>query len=202
MTQLQNASIISEFINNEKFFKASVEKTFASLDTNNDGFISFAEMAKELISLKILKTSLDVDGIALSHVELKELRRDIFTRFDRDGSMMVDLEEFQEEMREMIVAVANSLKNPKRDKPWDLVQGLYLTVARPLKSSKQHGVGCLVNPDEGAAGSGGIPAWTPRREGEGDRANGNLVNASNGRPFRALYGELRLLLAEPRSAAF
>ncbi|PKU80503.1 hypothetical protein MA16_Dca026793 [Dendrobium catenatum] len=117
MTQLQDASIISEFINDEKLFKASVESTFASLDANNDGFISFAEMAKELISLKILKTSLDIDGIALSDVELKELRRDIFTRFDRDGGRMVDLEEFQEEMREMLVAVANSLSLSKARDP-------------------------------------------------------------------------------------
>lgn len=117
MSQLQDGSIISEFVSNEKLFKSSTENRFASLDTDNDGFISIAEMAKELISLRMLKTCLDVDGIALSHGELKELRRDVFARFDSDGSGMVDLEKFQEEMREMLIQVANSLSLSKDREP-------------------------------------------------------------------------------------
>lgn len=61
------------------------------------------------MSLRMLHTCFDVDEIGLSHPELVELHRDIFSRFDRDGGCAVDLEEFGEEMKEMFMAVADRI---------------------------------------------------------------------------------------------
>ncbi|KAG0488667.1 hypothetical protein HPP92_007248 [Vanilla planifolia] len=109
MFLLRNGAIIHNFLGNEHTFRASVKKCFAGLDADRDGYISFAEMARELMSLRMLKTSLGVDGIALSHVEFRELHRDIFAGFDREGNSVVGLEEFEEEMRVMLKAVAGCL---------------------------------------------------------------------------------------------
>ncbi|PKA48856.1 hypothetical protein AXF42_Ash016372 [Apostasia shenzhenica] len=107
MSHQLNGAAICEFVNDARAFSASVEERFARLDGDEDGLISFAEMAKELMSLEMLRACFGVTaGVALSHEQLVELHRDVFAQLDRDGRRMVDLREFGEEMREMLLAVA------------------------------------------------------------------------------------------------
>ncbi|KAL0919435.1 hypothetical protein M5K25_011529 [Dendrobium thyrsiflorum] len=118
MSLVITEAAITGFINNAQVFKSSIENRFASLDANGDGLISFMEMAKELMGLRMLHTCFDVDEIGLSHPDLVELHRDIFSRFDSDGSRAVDLEEFGEEMKEMLIAVADRIGTSKNTRSW------------------------------------------------------------------------------------
>ncbi|KAG0488668.1 hypothetical protein HPP92_007479 [Vanilla planifolia] len=119
MSASLTGAAISDFVHDKEAFMASVSGRFAILDADADGLISFADMARELLTLRMLDTCFDVDGVDLSHPDLVELHRDIFSRLDRDGSRTaVDLEEFGDEMSEMLMAVACSLGLPKTKWTW------------------------------------------------------------------------------------
>ena len=50
---LDGATIVN-FLQDEEAFSASVLNRFAYLDTDNDGLLSYAEMLKELQSLRVV----------------------------------------------------------------------------------------------------------------------------------------------------
>ncbi|XP_008806343.1 uncharacterized protein LOC103719056 [Phoenix dactylifera] len=107
--EILDGATIRDFLEDEGAFNGSVEDRFASLDTDRDGRLSYAEMARELMSLRVLETHFGVDEVKLSRDELVQLYHGLFARFDHDGNGAVDLEEFRAEMREMMLAVANGL---------------------------------------------------------------------------------------------
>uniref|UniRef100_A0A0D9XEZ9 EF-hand domain-containing protein n=1 Tax=Leersia perrieri TaxID=77586 RepID=A0A0D9XEZ9_9ORYZ len=106
--EILDSKTILSFVEDEGAFNSSVDGRFAALDTNHDGLLSYAEMANELMSLRVLETHFGVDA-AVSADELVAVYRGLFDRFDRDGSGAVDLEEFRAEMKEVLLAVANGL---------------------------------------------------------------------------------------------
>lgn len=90
-------------------FNSTVDDRFAALDGDRDGRLSYADMAGELMSLRVLETHFGVDGAAATDAELVDLYRGLFARFDRDGDGAVDREEFRAEMKEVMLAVASGL---------------------------------------------------------------------------------------------
>ncbi|WOL19471.1 hypothetical protein Cni_G28269 [Canna indica] len=107
--EILDGSTILEFVEDEGAFNGSVEERFATLDEDNDGRLTYAEMARELMSLRVREIHFGVDELDLSHDELAKLYRGLFGRFDRDGNGTVELEEFRAEMREVMLAVATGL---------------------------------------------------------------------------------------------
>ncbi|XP_073118234.1 uncharacterized protein [Elaeis guineensis] len=107
--EILDGATLREFVEDEGAFNGSVEDRFASLDTDRDGRLSYAEMARELMSLRVVETHFGMDEVKLSTDELVRLYRGLFARFDHDGNGTIDLEEFRSEMREMMLAVANGL---------------------------------------------------------------------------------------------
>jgi hypothetical protein len=107
--EILDGKTVLSFVEDEGAFNSSVDGRFAALDTNRDGLLSYAEMANELMSLRVLDKHFGVDEAAMGADELVELYRGLFARFDRDGNGAVDLEEFRAEMKEMLLAVANGL---------------------------------------------------------------------------------------------
>ncbi|XP_006660757.1 uncharacterized protein LOC102706962 [Oryza brachyantha] len=107
--EILDGKTVRSFVEDEGAFNSSVDGRFAALDTNRDGLLSYAEMAKELMSLRVLEKHYGVDEAAMSDDELVELYHGLFARFDRDGNGTVDLEEFRAEMKEVLLAVANGL---------------------------------------------------------------------------------------------
>uniref|UniRef100_A0A0D9X9G5 EF-hand domain-containing protein n=1 Tax=Leersia perrieri TaxID=77586 RepID=A0A0D9X9G5_9ORYZ len=79
------------------------------LDADRDGALSYADMAGELMSLRVLETHFGFDDDAASADELAAMYRGLFARFDRDGDGKVGLHEFRAEMKEVMLAVANGL---------------------------------------------------------------------------------------------
>ncbi|XP_042479643.1 uncharacterized protein LOC122060574 [Macadamia integrifolia] len=103
-----DATTILNFIEDEEAFKNSVRDRFDHLDTNHDGILSYAEMEKELQSLRIFETHFGVD-LKMDPDELAVVYRSLFLQFDHDSNGTVDLEEFMEETKGMMLAVVNGL---------------------------------------------------------------------------------------------
>ncbi|KAM0902429.1 hypothetical protein ACQ4PT_019320 [Festuca glaucescens] len=108
--EILDGRTVQSFVEDEGAFNASVDGRFAALDANHDGLLSYAEMAGELMSLRVLEKHFGVDEAGvLGPDELAGLYRGLFTRFDRDGDGAVDKEEFRAEMKEVMLAVASGL---------------------------------------------------------------------------------------------
>lgn len=107
--EILDGATIRDFVEDEREFNVSVEDRFKVLDANGDGLLSYKEMARELMSLRVLETHFGVDGVRLGREELVKLYGSLFRKFDHDGNGAVDLEEFRAEMREMMLAIAGGL---------------------------------------------------------------------------------------------
>ncbi|XP_047046666.1 uncharacterized protein LOC124651664 [Lolium rigidum] len=108
--EILDGRTVQSFVEDEGAFNASVDGRFAALDANHDGLLSYAEMAAELMSLRVLEKHFGVDEAGvLGPDELAGLYHDLFVRFDRDGDGAVDKEEFRAEMKEVMLAVASGI---------------------------------------------------------------------------------------------
>lgn len=107
--EILDGSTVRSFVEDERAFNSSVDGRFAALDADHDGLLTYAEMAGELMSLRVLERHFGVDEAAVAPEELGALYRGLFARFDRDGSGMVDRHEFRAEMKEVMLGVANGL---------------------------------------------------------------------------------------------
>jgi hypothetical protein len=106
--EILDGSTVRSFVEDERAFNSSVDGRFAALDADH-GLLTYAEMAGELMSLRVLERHFGVDEAAVAPEELGALYRGLFARFDRDGSGKVDRHEFRAEMKEVMLAVANGL---------------------------------------------------------------------------------------------
>ncbi|KAF0931831.1 hypothetical protein E2562_005794 [Oryza meyeriana var. granulata] len=107
--EILDGRTVESFVEDEGAFNSTVDARFAALDADRDGRLSYADMAGELMSLRVLDTHFGVDEAAMSADELVELYHGLFARFDRDGDGAVDREEFRAEMKEVMLAVASGL---------------------------------------------------------------------------------------------
>ncbi|CAA7407920.1 unnamed protein product [Spirodela intermedia] len=107
--EVLDGATIRDFVEDESSFNGSIEGRFAALDANHDGLLSYAEMARELESLRVVETHFGVDEVAAPSEELRQLYGSLFAQFDHDGNGAVDLEEFRSETRKMMLAVASGL---------------------------------------------------------------------------------------------
>ncbi|KAG8049831.1 hypothetical protein GUJ93_ZPchr0009g1537 [Zizania palustris] len=107
--EILDGKTIRSFVEDEGAFNSSVDGRFAALDTDRDGLLSYSEMARELMSLRVLDRHFGVDEAAMSPDELGQLYRGLYARFDHDGNGAVDLGEFRAEMKEVMLAVANGI---------------------------------------------------------------------------------------------
>ncbi|XP_006659560.1 uncharacterized protein LOC102705935 [Oryza brachyantha] len=110
--EILDGGTVRSFVDDEGAFNASVDGRFAALDADRDGLLSYADMAGELMSLRVLERRFGVDSDEAARPgadELAALYRGLFARFDRDGDGKVGLHEFRAEMKEVMLAVANGL---------------------------------------------------------------------------------------------
>ncbi|KAJ4747484.1 Calcium-binding EF-hand family protein [Rhynchospora pubera] len=108
--ELLDGTTILGFIEDKVAFNTLIDARFASLDSDSDGKLTYAEMAKELMSLRVLGSYFGaMDEPSLSHDEAAQLYQSLFKQFDKDGDGMVNLKEFKMEMKEVMLAVAHGL---------------------------------------------------------------------------------------------
>ncbi|OIW07370.1 hypothetical protein TanjilG_10205 [Lupinus angustifolius] len=104
---LDGATIVN-FIEDEEAFTISICKRFAYLDKDNDGLLSYAEMLKELQCLRVFETHFGVD-VEPDPDELDRVYESLFIQFDHNLNGTVDLEEFKEETKQMMLAMADGM---------------------------------------------------------------------------------------------
>lgn len=104
---LDGATIVN-FLEDEEAFTISVCNRFAHLDTNHDGLLSYAEMLKELQSLRVLETHFGID-VETDPDELARVYESLFVQFDHNLNGTIDLEEFKKETKQMMLAMADGL---------------------------------------------------------------------------------------------
>ncbi|PON56086.1 Parvalbumin [Trema orientale] len=106
--EVLDATTIVNFVEDQEAFHVSICDRFAHLDTNHDGLLSYAEMLKELKSLRVIETHFGID-VKSNPDELAQVYGSLFDLFDHDSSGTVDLEEFESETKRMMLAMANGL---------------------------------------------------------------------------------------------
>ena len=106
--EILDGATITSFVEDEEAFNVSVSGLFAQLDTDKDGLLSYAEMLKELQSLRVFETHFGVD-VKRDPDELARVYDSLFVQFDHDLNGRVDLQEFKEETKQMMLAMANGL---------------------------------------------------------------------------------------------
>jgi len=104
-----DGSTVRAFVADEAAFARSVDARFAALDANGDGVLSRAELRRALESFRLL------DGAGFGSArpaplpaEVAALYDVVFEQFD-DHSGAVDRAEFCDEMRRIMLAVAEGL---------------------------------------------------------------------------------------------
>ncbi|KAI3448951.1 hypothetical protein Pfo_005616 [Paulownia fortunei] len=103
-----DGSTVRSFVNDETHFQKSVAEAFASLDLNNDGVLSRSELRRASESLRLIETHFGVD-VPTPAEELAKLHDSVFEKFDCDNSGTVDQEEFGNEMRNILLAIADGI---------------------------------------------------------------------------------------------
>ncbi|XP_059651119.1 uncharacterized protein LOC132298774 [Cornus florida] len=104
---LDGANIVS-FVEDEEAFNGSIHDRFTCLDTDHDGLLSYAELLKELQSLRVFETHFGID-VKTEQDELSRVYTSLFVQFDHDSNGSVDFEEFKAETKQMMLAMANGL---------------------------------------------------------------------------------------------
>ena len=102
--ELLDAVTILGFVEDEDAFTKWVRTRFAALDTNHDGFLSYVEMVEELKQFRVFETQADPDP-----EEVARTHGSMFKQFDHDCNGVVDFEEFKEETKNIMLAMANGL---------------------------------------------------------------------------------------------
>ncbi|KAH6772925.1 Calcium-binding EF-hand family protein [Perilla frutescens var. hirtella] len=107
-----DGTTVRSFVNDVAAFQKSVDEAFASLDLNNDGVLSRSELRRAFESMRLIESHFGVD-VATPPEELTKLYDSIFAKFDCDKSGSVDHEEFKEEIKNILLAIADGLgSNP------------------------------------------------------------------------------------------
>ncbi|KAK6918784.1 EF-hand domain [Dillenia turbinata] len=106
--EVLDGTTILRLVEDEEAFNSLIKDRFACLDTNHDGLLSYAEMLKELQSLRVLETHFGID-LKTDPDELANIYGSLFLQFDHDANGTVDMEEFKDEMKQMMLAMANGL---------------------------------------------------------------------------------------------
>ncbi|XP_028799883.1 uncharacterized protein LOC114755172 [Neltuma alba] len=104
---LDGATIVS-FVEDEEAFDISVSDLFGQLDTDKDGLLSYGEMLNELKRLRVFETHFGID-VKTEQDEAARVYDSLFVQFDHDLNGRVDLREFKEETKKMMIAMANGI---------------------------------------------------------------------------------------------
>lgn len=100
--------VIREFVEDDLVFNDVVDGLFNLLDADHDARLSYSELLNGLKNMRVLKEEEEYSGDE-SEDELRAVYDDLFAMFDHDGSGKVTREAFREELKKMMLAIADQL---------------------------------------------------------------------------------------------
>ncbi|CAL5196443.1 unnamed protein product [Lathyrus oleraceus] len=103
-----DGTTVTDFIADDERFTDSVNEQFSSLDLNNDGVLSRAELRTAFESMRLIEAHFGID-VSTPPEQLTRLYDSVFDSFDGDGSGTVDRDEFKSEMKKIMLAIADGL---------------------------------------------------------------------------------------------
>ncbi|XP_078155025.1 calcium-binding EF-hand family protein [Carex rostrata] len=103
-----DGSTVKSFVADEAAFARGVDERFAALDLNGDGVLSRAELRRALETFRLFESHFGAEVITPSS-EVATLYDSIFEQFDTDHSGSIDRNEFREEMKKIMLAIADGL---------------------------------------------------------------------------------------------
>ncbi|XP_047339345.1 uncharacterized protein LOC124942825 [Impatiens glandulifera] len=130
-----DGSTIRSFVEDEDEFTKSINESFKALDINSDGVLSRSELRKSFESMRLLETHFGVD-ISTPPEELTKLYDSIFEKFDFDHNGTVDLDEFKNEMKMILLAIADGLGSSPIQMALEDDEQSFLKHAADLEASK------------------------------------------------------------------
>ncbi|KAK4414393.1 hypothetical protein Salat_2852300 [Sesamum alatum] len=133
-----DGSTVRSFVDDEVQFHKSADEAFASLDLNNDGVLSRSELRRAFESLRLIETHFGVD-VATPPEELTKLYDSIFEKFDCDHSGTVDQKEFRDELKNILLAIADGLGSSPIQMALEDDDQSFLKKAADLEASKLAG---------------------------------------------------------------
>ncbi|XP_047336118.1 uncharacterized protein LOC124939718 [Impatiens glandulifera] len=106
--ELVDSGTIIGFIEDQEAFDNWTNDRFGRMDTNHDGMVSYSELMNELQTLRVLEiTDFGLDEVLI--ISPTHVYESILLQFDHDCNGSVDLEEFKEEMKGMMLAIAHNI---------------------------------------------------------------------------------------------
>ncbi|KAL0429336.1 UNVERIFIED_CONTAM: hypothetical protein Sradi_0559600 [Sesamum radiatum] len=130
-----DGSTVRSFVEDEVQFHKSADEAFASLDLNNDGVLSRSELRRAFESLRLIETHFGVDVVTPPE-ELTKLYDSIFEKFDCDHSGTVDQKEFRDELKNILLAIAEGLGSSPIQMALEDDDQSFLKKAADLEASK------------------------------------------------------------------
>ncbi|KAJ7564972.1 hypothetical protein O6H91_02G042400 [Diphasiastrum complanatum] len=103
-----DGSTVRDFAMDEEAFNKVVDPQFRELDINHDGVLSKAEIRPAFERLNLIETQFGVP-VHKTPDELNAIYGSVFDSFDADKNGNVDLAEFREQMRLILLAIADGL---------------------------------------------------------------------------------------------
>ncbi|KAG6554677.1 hypothetical protein Mapa_003695 [Marchantia paleacea] len=103
-----DGSTVRDFVKDEAAFHKAVDPLFKELDVNDDGVLSRSELRPAFERLNLIESHLGVPDKKTPD-ELKAIYDSVFEKFDTDHNETVDHAEFREQIKQILLAVADGL---------------------------------------------------------------------------------------------
>lgn len=105
-----DGSTVRTFVEDDAAFRKAVEPIFKDLDVNSDGVLSRSELRPAFEKLNLLDSHFG-EPDKKTPDELQAVYDQVFEQFDTDHNETVDKAEFIEQVKQMMLAVADGLGN-------------------------------------------------------------------------------------------
>ncbi|CAM6098344.1 unnamed protein product [Calypogeia fissa] len=105
-----DGSTVRTFVEDEPAFLKLVEPIFKELDVNSDGVLSRSELRPAFERLNLLEAHFGVPD-KKTPAELQAIYDQVFEQFDTDHNEIVDKHEFIDQVKQVLLAVADGLGN-------------------------------------------------------------------------------------------